>query len=86
MNAFFSYIFEARYSGDGALYVDSEHVPVQLVQPEGKVFIDLLNEDGVDLIAADLQRVALQFQVDRQVVVPEKIEIFFYYKTFLYFT
>ena len=45
---------------DGALNVHPEDVPVQLVEAEGKVFSHaLVQDDGVHLVAANVQSVAL---------------------------
>merc|ERR1719150_2986594 len=64
-------VLEARDPVDRSLDVDPEHIVVKLVQTEGKVFVKLLDEYGVDLVTSDLQRVALKLEVDGGVVVPD---------------
>ena len=50
---------------DGALDVHPEHVPVQLVQPEGKVPRHaLVQDDRVHLVPANVQGVALEIILD----------------------
>ena len=51
--------------------MNSEHIIVELVEPKGKVFVELLNKNRVNLVAADLKGVTLKLEVNGGVVVPD---------------
>ena len=74
-SGFDAYLLQARHAIDSALQMNTKDIIIKLEKTEGKILFHFVPKTGVDLVASDMQSVALQFQVHRGVVVPKHIWI-----------
>ena len=72
-SGFDAYLLQAGHAIDSALQMNAKDIVVKFEKTEGKILLNLVPKTGIDLVASDMQSVALQLQVHRGVVVPKNI-------------